>query len=93
MEDVEDGDFVSTSRIFDKIQENAECVKIDGESEDDIYDVLDECDTEDVLYFELGEGAGDLLVRMDAFIPNPFALKGNEEEIKIVENKLCRKVR
>ena len=92
-EDLESGIYVSTSRNFARIEENAEYIKISAQSEDDIYDILDEYDPQDVLYFELEEGAGELLVRMDAFIPNPIALKGNEEEIKIVENNLCRKVR
>ena len=92
-EDLESGIYVSTSRFFAKIEENAEYIKISAQSEDDIYDILDEYDPQDVLYFELEEGAGELLVQMDAFIPNPIALKGNEEEIKIVENNLCRKVR
>lgn len=92
-EDIDDGIYVSTSREFSKIDENAEYLKIDSESEDDIYDLLDECDAEDILYFELGSGAGELLVSMDSFIPNPISVRGAEDEIKILERKLCRKVR
>ena len=46
-----------------------------------------------MLYLELKEGAADVLIRMNAFIPNPVALRGVEEEIVKVENWLCRKVR
>ena len=66
---------------------------VDGDSEDDIYDLLDEVDPDEVLYLELQEGAADVLIRMDAFIPNPVAVRGREEEIETVEKWLCRKVR
>ena len=46
-----------------------------------------------MLYLELQEGAADVLIRMDAFIPNPVAVRGREEEIETVEKWLCRKVR
>jgi len=66
---------------------------VDGDSEDDIYDLLDEVDPDEVLYLELNEGAADVLIRMDAFIPNPVAVCCREEEIEKLEKWLCRKVR
>ncbi len=92
-EDLQEGVYVATSRIFARIDENAQYIKINADSEDDIYDLLDESDTEDVLYFELESGAGELLISMDAFIPNPIAVCGDEEEISKIEKNLCRKVR
>ena len=62
-------------------------------SEDDIYDLLDEVDPDEVLSLQLQEGAADVLIRMDAFIPNPIAVKGDEAEIAKIEKWLCRKVR
>ena len=63
------------------------------DSEDDLYDLMDEVDPEDVLYLELNEGAADVLIRMDAFLPNPIAVRGDEDEILKLEKALCRKVR
>ncbi len=93
VQDLENGVYVSTSRFFARVDETAEYIKINGNSEDDIYDILDESDVEDVLYFELCEGAGDLIIEMDAFIPNPIAVCGEETEIEKIEKALCRKVR
>jgi hypothetical protein len=56
-------------------------------------DLLDEVDSDEVLYLELKDGAADVLIRMDAFIPNPVAVRGEETEITKIENWLCRKVR
>ena len=92
-EKAESGNYVSTARAFALTDGNAEYTPIDADSEDDIYDLLDEVNEEDVLYFELKEGAADVLVQMDAFIPNPYAVKGNEAEIEILEKNLCRKLR
>ena len=50
-------------------------------------------DPDEVLYLQLQDGAADVLIRMDAFIPNPIAVKGEEAEIEKVEKWLCRKVR
>ena len=88
-----DGEFVSSTRVWAAVDPGAEYTPVDGDSEDDLYDLLDEVDPDDVLYLELKEGAADVLIRMNAFIPNPVALRGVEEEIVKVENWLCRKVR
>ena len=90
---VADGEYVSSTRVWAKVDADAEYTAVDGDSEDDLYDLLDEVDPDDVLYLELKEGAADVLIRMNAFIPNPVALRGVEEEIVKVENWLCRKVR
>ncbi|MBQ4354602.1 MAG: homocysteine S-methyltransferase family protein, partial [Clostridia bacterium] len=88
-----EGIYVSTTRLFGMIGDDAEYVEINGDSEDDIYDITEDCDGDEVLYFELQEGAADLLIRMDAFISNPYALRGDENEIAKVEAALARKVR
>ena len=90
---IADGEYVSSPRVWAKVDADAEYTAVDGDSEDDLYDLLDEVDPDDVLYLELKEGAADVLIRMNAFIPNPVALRGVEEEIVKVENWLCRKVR
>ena len=68
-------------------------IAIDGDSEDDLYDLMDEVEPEDVLYLELNEGAADVLVRMDGYLPNPIAVKGDEAEIEKAEQLLARKMR
>lgn len=93
VEAAEDGTYVSTTRVWAMVDADADYAAVDGDSEDDLYDLMDECDPEDVLYLELNEGAADVLIRMDAFIPNPIAVRGEEEEIKKIEKALCRKVR
>lgn len=93
VEVAEEGEYVSTTRVAALVDADAEYTLVDGDSEDDIYDLMDECDPEDILYLELGEGAADVLISMDAFIPNPIAVRGDEAEIKKVEEMLCRKVR
>ena len=50
VQELEEGIYVSTSRTFAKIDKNAEYIKINADSEDDIYDLLDESEPEDVLY-------------------------------------------
>lgn len=80
----------ATSRVYMEIEEEGDYVFIDSDSEDDIYDLLEEEDG--VLFFELGEGAADLLISMDAFIPNPYRVKGNAEEIGKIKAALCRRV-
>lgn len=90
---VEDAEYVSSTRVWAKLEVDAEYTAIDGDSEDDLYDLLDEVDPDDVLYLELQKGAADVLIRMNAFIPNPVAVCGVEEEIVKVEDWLCRKVR
>ena len=87
------GNYVSSSRVWAVVEADAAYTAIDGSSEDDIYDLLDEVDPDEVLYLELGEGAADVLIRMDAFIPNPLAVTGDTAEIDKVEKWLCRKVR
>ena len=93
VEAAEDGVYAATSRAWGVIDPDAEYTAVDADSEDDLYDLMDEVDPDEVLYLELGEGAADVLIRMDAFLSNPIALRGDEEEIAKVENNLCRKVR
>lgn len=93
VEAAEDAIYVSTARIWAKADADAEYTAVDGGSEDDLYDLVEECDPEEILYLELNEGAADVLIRMDAFIPNPIAVRGEESEIEKVEKALCRKVR
>ena len=93
VEPVEEGNYVSSSRVWAAVEHNAEYTPVDGDSEDDIYDLIDEVDPDEVLYLELKDGAADVLIRMDAFIPNPVAVCGEEKEIVKVEKWLCRKVR
>ena len=88
-----DGTYVSTSRVWAMVDADAEYTAVDGDSEDDLYDLMDECDPEEVLYLELKEGAADVLIRMDGFISNPIAVCGDANEIEKVEKALCRKVR
>lgn len=93
VEPIPEGNYVSTSRVWATVEPDAEYVSVDADSEDDIYDALDEVDPDEVLYLHLEEGAADVLIRMDAFIPNPIAVRGVEEEIVKLEKWLCRKVR
>lgn len=93
VEPIEEGEYVSSTRVWAKVDPDAGYTVVDGDSEDDLYDLLDELDPEEVLCLELKEGAADVLIRMNAFIPNPVAVRGLEEEIVKVENWLCRKVR
>ena len=88
-----EGNYVSSSRVWAAVDPDADYTPMDGDSEDDIYDLLDEVDPDEVLYLELEEGAAEVLIRMDAFIPNPIAVRGLEEEILKLEKWLCRKVR
>ncbi len=91
--EAEEGTYVSTARIWSVMKEGAEYITIDADSEDDIYDLMDESESEDILYLELKEGAADLLIEMDAFILNPIAVCGDEGEVVKLEKELCRKVR
>jgi hypothetical protein len=93
VEAMDGGNYVSSSRVWAAVEHNAEYTPVDGDSEDDIYDLIDEVDPDEVLYLELKDGAADVLIRMDAFIPNPVAVCGEEKEIVKVEKWLCRKVR
>lgn len=93
VEAAEDGNYAATSRAYGIIDPDADYTAVDSDSEDDLYDLMDEVDPEDVLYLELNEGAADMLIRMDAFLPNPIAVRGNEDEIVKLEKALCRKVR
>ena len=90
---VEAGDYVSSTRVWAAVDPDANYTAVDGTSEDDLYDLLDEVDPDEVIYLELKEGAADVLIRMNAFIPNPVAVRGEESEIEKVEKWLCRKVR
>lgn len=93
VEAAEEGLYVSTSRAWGIADPDADYTAVDAGSEDDLYDLMDEVDPEDVLYLELNEGAADVLIRMDAFLPNPIAVRGDEAEIVKIEETLCRKVR
>ena len=93
VEALEEGTYVSSSRVWAAVEPDADYTAVDGDSEDDIYDLLDEVDPDEVLYLQLQDGAADVLIRMDAFIPNPIAVKGDEAEIAKIEKWLCRKVR
>lgn len=88
-----DGDYVANTRRWAKIDENAAYTPVDADSEDDLYDLTDEMEPDEVLYLELGEGAADVLIGMEGFLPNPIAVRGLESEIVMLENALCRKVR
>lgn len=93
VEAAENGIFVATTRAWGMADPDAEYVSVDGDSEDDLYDLMDEYDPEDVLYLELNEGAADVLIRMDGYMPNPIAVRGDEKEIEKIEKLLSRKVR
>lgn len=93
VEPIPAGEYVSSSRVWAAIDPDADYTAVNGDSEDDIYDLLDEVDPDEVLYLQLHEGAADVLIRMDAFIPNAIAVRGNEAEIEKLEKWLCRKVR
>lgn len=93
VEAVEDALYVSTARAWAKVEDGAEYVFVDADSEDDLYDLTDELDPSEVMYLDLGPGAADVIVRMEGFLPNPIAARGDESEIQKVENQLCRKVR
>ncbi len=87
-----DGNYISTSRRYALLGEG-EYIKVNADNEDDIYDLLDEYEEDEALYFELEEGGADLLISMDAFIPNPYAVRGPETEIQKLEMALCRKIK
>lgn len=93
VDSIEDGNYVSTTREWAKVDEDAEYTAVDLDSEDDLYDMTDEMDPDEIMYLELGEGAADVLIRMEGFLPNPIAARGLEAEIVKVENTMCRKVR
>ena len=93
VEAVGEGRYVATSRMWAEVDSDAEYTAIDGDSEDDLYDLTDEIDPDEVMYLELGEGAADVLIRMEGFLSNPIAVRGDEAEITKLENQLCRKVR
>ena len=93
VEEIEDGNYVSTTRAWAKVEDGAEYTAVDADSEDDLYDMTDELDPDEIMYLELGEGAADVIIRMEGFLPNPIAAKGIESEIEKVEKTLCRKMR
>lgn len=93
VEAAEDVLYVATARVWAAVEADAEYISVDADSEDDLYDLMDEVDPEDVLYLDLQAGAADLLIRMDAYIPNPICVRGDEAEIAKIEKLLCRKVR
>ena len=93
VEAIEEANYVSTTRTWAKVEDDAEYTAVDADSEDDLYDMTDELDPDEVMYLELGEGAADVSIRMEGFLPNPIAARGDEAEIRKVENILCRKVR
>lgn len=92
-DEIEDGNYVSNTRQWAKIEAHAEYTAVDADSEDDLYDMTDELDPDEIMYLELGEGAADVLIHMEGFLPNPIAVCGVESEIVKVENTMCRKVR
>jgi len=91
--EIEEGTYVSTARAWGKVEDGAEYTAVDGDSEDDLYDMVDELDPGEVMYLDLGEGAADVIIRMEGFLPNPIAARGSEAEIEKVEKLLCRKMR
>lgn len=93
VEAVGEGNCVSTARAWAKVEDGAQYTAVDADSEDDLYDLADELDPDEVMYLDLGEGAADVLIRMDGFLPNPIAARGIESEIEKVEKTMCRKVR
>ena len=93
VEEIGDGNYVSTTRAWAKVEDGAEYTAVDADSEDDLYDMTDELDPDEIMYLELGEGAADVIIRMEGFLPNPIAAKGIESEIEKVEKTLCRKMR
>lgn len=93
VEAIGEGLYVATSRMWAEVDSDAEYTAIDGDSEDDLNDLSDEVDPDEVMYLELGEGAADVLIRMEGFLSNPIAVRGDEAEIAKIENLLCRKVR
>ena len=93
IEAIEEGDYVSTTRAWAKVEADAEYTAVDGDSEDDLYDMTDELDPDEIMYLELGEGAADVIIRMEGFLPNPIAARGSVAEIEKVEKVLCRKMR
>ncbi|MCQ2426564.1 MAG: homocysteine S-methyltransferase family protein [Lachnospiraceae bacterium] len=84
---------VSTSRRIAEITGDTPVIPIGADSEDDILDLADEYDPDEALILELSEGAAEVLIAQDAFLPNPYRLTGDENEIAAVERALCRKVR
>ena len=84
---------VSTSRRIAEITDDTPVIPIGADSEDDILDLADEYDPDEALILELSEGAAEVLIAQDAFLPNPYRLTGDENEIAAVERALCRKVR
>ena len=84
---------VSTSRRIAEITGDTPVIAIGADSEDDILDLADEYDPDDALILELSEGAAEVLIAQDAFLPNPYRLTGEKNEIAAVERALCRKVR
>lgn len=93
VEAAEDVTYVSTTRVWGIVDADAEYTVVDGDSEDDLYDLMDEYEEDDVLYLELKPGAADVLISMDGFISNPIAVRGDENEIAKIEKVLSRKVR
>jgi len=93
VEAAEEALYVSTTRLYAPVEDDAEYITVDGDSEDDLYDLLEDVDPDEVVYLELQEGAADMLLRMDGYFPNPIAAKGLETEIEKVEKQMARKVR
>lgn len=89
----EDETYVSTTRAWGKVDKRSKYISIDKDSEDEIYDITEECEEDEVLYFELKEGAAELLLAMDGFISNPIAVCGDEAEVLKAEKLLARKIK
>lgn len=92
-DEINDGIYVSTSRIWKEVDANAVYTEISGESDDLIYDLADELDPDEVAYFNLKEGAADLIIELENYLPNPISVCGDEREIEKLEKFLCRKIR
>lgn len=93
VEAAEEALYVSTTRLYAPVEDDAEYIAVDADSEDDLYDLLEDVDPDEVVYLELQEGAAEVLLRMDGYFPNPIAAKGLEAEIEKVEKQMARKVR
>ena len=90
VEAIGEGALVANTRAWGFVDPDAVYTPIDADSEDDLYDMMDECEPSDVLYLELGEGAADVLIRMDGFMPNPIAVRGDPAEIAKAQKYLAR---
>ncbi len=87
------GALVATARQWARVEQDAEYITVNADSEDDLNDLADELDPGEILYLNLEEGAADVIINLEGYIANPIHAKGNEAEIQKIERLLCRKVR